>query len=253
MEHDKPQRRRQSAGAAPPVGFLQQVATYLVTNVTVGLLWIFFKVLNRTTVFGREHVGTERNTLLLSNHQSMIDSFLVGIFAFYPNSWLKPYLIPWNPAAEENFFKNRVQTWLAHAFRCIPIKEGRRDPLALRRMVELLPTGVMTLFPEGARSRTGRVREGRLGAGLVIRRARPKVIPVAIDGMQDLLPIGSSIPRIFKRIYISYGPPLDYSEFLDHPRRQEAAQGIVDKVMEAIRTQHDEIRRLRTGKGPDDA
>src|SRR5256886_11327968 len=82
------------------------VTSYVVTNVTVTLFWLVFFVFNRTVVIGRRNVGEERNTLLLSNHQSMLDSFLVGLAAFYPTSWLKPQLIPWNPAAAENFYKN---------------------------------------------------------------------------------------------------------------------------------------------------
>ncbi len=52
---------------------LWPVMSYLVTNVTVTLFWVLFFVLNRTTVIGRRNVGEERNTLLLSNHQSMLD------------------------------------------------------------------------------------------------------------------------------------------------------------------------------------
>src|SRR3989475_5526744 len=70
------------------------VTSYVVTNVTVTLFWLVFFVFNRTVVIGRRNVGEERNTLLLSNHQSMLDSFLVGLAAFYPTSWLKPQLIP---------------------------------------------------------------------------------------------------------------------------------------------------------------
>ena len=221
---------------------LRNFPSYVVTNVSVAFLWIFFHVLNRTTVRGREYVGEDPNTLLLSNHQSMIDSFPVGMAAYYPKSWLKPHLIPWNPAAAENFFRNPVMAWFARQYRCIPIKQGRRDLRALHRMVQVLPTGVMTFFPEGGRSRTGEVLPGRSGAGLVILRTRPKVIPVAIDGMQRVLPIGSAIPRIFKRIWISYGPPLDYSEFLERPRTRETAQEVVDKAMGEIRRLLAEIR-----------
>jgi 1-acyl-sn-glycerol-3-phosphate acyltransferase len=221
---------------------LRNLSTYLVTNLSVALLWVYFHVLNRTTVRGREHVGDEPNTLLLSNHQSMIDSFPVGMAAFFPRSLLKPHLIPWNPAAAENFFKNRVMAWFARQYRCIPIKQGRRDLRALHRMVEVLPTGVITFFPEGGRSRSGDVGPGRSGAGLVILRTHPKVIPVAIDGMQRVLPIGSLVPRIFKRIWISFGPPLDYSEFLERPRTRETAQELVDKAMEEIRKLLREIR-----------
>lgn len=229
---------------------LKPLTSYVLVNVTVLFFWIFFFVLNRTTVIGRKRVGEDRNTLLLSNHQSMIDSFLVGICAWYPKSWIKPYLIPWNPAAVENFFKHPVLVWLSYNYRCIPVRLGRRDPFALRQMIDVLPGGVMVLFPEGTRTRDGTVGGGRAGAGYVVLSTRPKLIPVAIDGMQDVLPIGSVIPRVFKRIYVSYGEPIDYSEFRDQPRNTETAQAIVDKAMDQVRALHAEIRRLRAGKQP---
>jgi 1-acyl-sn-glycerol-3-phosphate acyltransferase len=215
----------------------------LVTNVTVTLFWLYFFVLNRTTVIGRRDVGEEPNTLLLSNHQSMIDSFLVGLAAFYPRSLLKPRLLPWNPAAVENFYKNPLLSWLADNWKCIPVREGRRDLHALHRMAEVLPRSVMTLFPEGTRSRDGSVGPGQAGAGLVALSTRPRVIPVAIEGMNRVLPIGRVVPRIFKRICVSYGSSVDCSEFFGMPRTRETAQLLVDRVMQAIRVQHARILR----------
>lgn len=225
---------------------LWPVTSYVVTNVTVTFFWALFFVLNRTVVVGRRNVGSTRNTLLLSNHQSMLDSFLVGLAAFYPRSWLEPHLIPWNPAAAENFYKNPILAWLADNWKCIWVREGRRDLHALHRMMQVLPRGTMTLFPEGTRSRDGAVGPARPGPGLVILATRPRVIPVAIDGMQEVLPIGCYMPRIFKRIAVSYGPPVDYAEFLAMPRTRETAQALMDRVMEAIRVQHAELRRRRT-------
>jgi 1-acyl-sn-glycerol-3-phosphate acyltransferase len=211
------------------------VTAYLVTNVTVTVLWVLFFVLNRTSVRGREHVGEERNTLLLSNHQSMLDSFLVGLVAYYPRSWLKPRLIPWNPAAAENFYKTPILAWLADNWKCISVREGRRDLHALHRMIEALPRGTMTLFPEGTRTRDGSVGPGRAGPGLLILATRPRVIPVAIDGMNAVLPIGRYMPRIGKRITVVYGPPLDYSDLLHLPRTRETAQRVIDRAIDAIR------------------
>ncbi len=226
------------------------VTSYVFTNVSVSLLWIYFKVLNRTKVIGKENIGEYRNTLLLSNHQSMIDSFPVAMFAFYPKSWLKPHLIPWHLAAEENFFRNKILRWMSKHWRCIPVRQGRRDLNALNRMMEVLPGGVLTLFPEGTRSRSADVGKGRPGAGFVIMGTQPRVIPVAIDGMQDVLPIGSSWPRLFKRIYVSYGPPVDYSDLLEGDRSRETAQAIVDRSMDAIRGQLAQIRTARNGGDP---
>ncbi len=224
---------------------LWPVTSYVVTNVTVSLFWLVFFLFNRTVVIGRRNVGEQRNTLLLSNHQSMLDSFLVGLAAFYPRSWLKPHLIPWNPAAAENFYKNPLLAWLADNWKCIWVREGRRDLHALHRMIHLLPGGVMTLFPEGTRSRDGTVGPGRPGTGLLILATRPQVVPVAIDGMQAVLPIGRYLPRLFKRIYVSFGPPVDYAAFLAMPRTRETAQAVADRVMAAIRVQHAELRRRR--------
>ena len=225
------------------------VTSYVVTNVTVTLFWLIFFVFNRTVVIGRRNVGEERNTLLLSNHQSMLDSFLVGLAAFYPKSWLRPHLLPWNPAAAENFYKNPILAWLADNWKCIWVREGRHDLHALHRMIDVLPRGVMTLFPEGTRSREGSVGPGQPGAGLLILATRPRVIPVAIEGMQEVLPIGCSVPRLFKRIYVTYGPPVDVGEFLAMQRTRETAQAVIDRVMEAIRAQHGELRRQRTEGG----
>src|SRR5438874_8314215 len=241
---------RRQAQQAPRRGRLFHlfwpVTSYVVTNVTVTLFWLVFFVFNRTVVIGRRNVGQERNTLLLSNHQSMLDSFLVGLAAFYPASWLKPQLLPWNPAAAENFYKNPLLAWLADNWKCIWVRQGRRDLHALHRMIQVLPHGVMTLFPEGTRSRDGAVGPGRPGPGLLVLAARPRVIPVAIEGMQDVLPIGRYVPRVFKRICVSFGPPVDYAEFVTLPRTRETAQSLVDRIMEAIQIQHAELSRRRT-------
>lgn len=231
-----------------------RLLTYLVTNFSVAVFWVFFFVLNRTTVTGRANVGKNMNTVLMSNHQSMIDSFLVGLAVFFPRSLVRPSFMPWNPAAVENFYKTPILAWMARHWKCIPVQEGRRDLQALRRMIEVLPKGVMVLFPEGSRSRDGTVGPGRAGSGLLILSTRPRVIPVAIEGLNRVLPIGSSIPRIFQRVRVSYGPPVDYADLAGETRGRETAQAVVDRVMEAIRTQYETLRvqasRKRRGSTP---
>ena len=219
--------------------------SWVAVNISVTLMLPFWFILNRTIVTGRENIGSWPNTLLLSNHQSMIDSMPIGSAGFYPRSLIKPYLIPWHPAAYENFYKHPTLAWLSFHFRCIPVRPGRRDLKALVRMIDVLPYGTMCIFPEGTRSRTGKVRDGKPGPGLLILATEPRVVPVAIEGMQDVLPIGSSIPKIGKRIWIKFGEPVDYSEFIGRPRTRETAQEVVDKVMESIRALHEELRQQR--------
>jgi len=222
--------------------FLWPFTRYLITMITVTVGAVYLLVFNRFRVIGRRNVPDRPNTLLLSNHQSMLDSFAIGIGAYFPQGWWKPYLLPWNPAASENFYRTPILAWFVDQLKCIPVREGRRDLKALYRSMAALREATMILFPEGTRSRDGTVKRGRPGAGLMILGTEPTVIPVAIDGMRDVLPIGAMFLRPFKRITISYGEPFDYSAYVGRPRSKETAQELVDEIMDAIRRQLDEIR-----------
>ncbi|MDT8435381.1 MAG: lysophospholipid acyltransferase family protein [Gemmatimonadota bacterium] len=221
---------------------------WVLSNVTATLGAVLFFGLNRTEIIGRRNVPRSRNTLLLANHQSLIDSFLIGFGAFYGPSFFRPWLIPWNPAAEENFYKNPYQAWWSDQWKCIPVAPGRRDTRALYRMIRALKGGTMILFPEGTRSRSGKVGRGRPGAGLVALANRPCIVPVAIEGMRDVLPIGAAGPHLFKRVTIVYGRPVEYGDLVGDERSKEAAQAIVNRVMAVLRYQFDWIRRYRAGE-----
>jgi 1-acyl-sn-glycerol-3-phosphate acyltransferase len=218
---------------------------FSLVTATVGA--ILFFGLSRTEIIGRRNALRTRNVLLLSNHQSLIDSFLIGFSAYYGPAIYRPWLAPWNPAAEENFYKNAYQGWWSDQWKCIPVAPGRRDMRALYRMIRALRDGTMILFPEGTRTRNGEVGEGRPGAGLVALANRPHLIPVTVEGMNDVLPIGAAWPRPFQRVTILFGPAIDYSHLAGEERSKKSAQSIVDLVMSLIRYQHDWIRRYRKG------
>ena len=224
---------------------LWPVTQYFITSLSVTLSYIYFRLLNNTTVIGKGNVPRRPNTLLLSNHQTMIDSFLVGLCAYYPVLLIRPSLMPWNPAAEENFYKHAILAWFADNWKCIPIRKGRKDFKAILNVAEGLRTSPVTFFPEGTRSRTGEIGRGRAGTGFLVMETWPAVVPVCIDGMDKVLPIGSSFPRFFKRIYISFGRPLDLSEFKGRKTDKETAQEVIDKVMEAIRALKIEIQKMK--------
>lgn len=225
--------------------FYWPLTHYLVTNLCVTIGFIYFRILNRTTVIGKKNVPNTPNTLLLSNHQTMIDSFLVGLCEFYPQSLIYPALIPWNPAAAENFYRTPVLAWLADNWKCIRVKIGRRDSTVLYKMKRALSCSPLTLFPEGTRSRNGEIGKGRGGAGLVILENSPTVIPVCIDGVHKILPIGAKFPRFFKRIYVYYGRPVDLSEFAHREKNKETAQAVIDKVIDEIKALQKEIQERK--------
>jgi 1-acyl-sn-glycerol-3-phosphate acyltransferase len=226
------------------------ITTWIITNIILApVVILFLWVLNRTRVYGRSRVPHEPNTLLLSNHQSMIDSFLIGYAAFFPYDMIKTYLVPWNPAAQENFFRNGFFSWVSHHLKCIPVRPGRRDLKAITRSVHALRDSTMILFPSGTRSRDGSIGRGRPGAGLVILGTGPNVIPVTIEGMDQVLPIGARFPRLGKKVAIYFGRPINYADLENRERSREAAQEIVDRVMGRVSFQRRVLKRLEGGAG----
>lgn len=223
--------------------------SWFFAQLSVPFILLVFFVLNRTVIYGRSRVPRETNTLFLSNHQSMIDSFLITFGAVFPWELVRPSLLPWHPAAQENFFKNAFFAWLFTQLKCIPVRPGRRDLRAIHRSIRALRGGTMILFPEGTRTRDGSIGRGRAGAGLVALGTGANVVPVTLVGMDEVLPIGARWPRMGKRVSVYFGRPVPYGDLADGPRSREAAQAIVDRVMDRIRFQRRVVRRLEGRAG----
>ncbi len=230
----KPPGARFIPERGPVFRFFWPLTSYFVTNIAAAAAKFFFLVPNRTIVIGRENVPEEPNTVLLPNHQSMIDGLLIGAFVFFPRSLIRPGLRPWLPAAYENFFKNPIIGWFAANIRCIPVRPGRKDFGAMKRMQAVLKDGRMIVFPEGTRSRDGGLLPPRTGIGFVMLKNRARAIPVCMDGMDRILPVGHFWPRIFDTVYLYVGKPVDLSEFFDKPIDRKTAQAAIEKAFSHV-------------------
>ena len=209
------------------------LTAFLVTNVCAVIAWVYFFVLNRVQIVRPYRGGYRPNLIFVCNHQAPLDSFLVGLAAFFPHLLFHSRLHPWNFAASEHFFRNRAITWLSNHLRCIAVRSGG-DAGALRAMCRVLPSGVTVLFPEGRRSPSGIIGRGLPGAGFLACQTGARIIPVAIDGLLAAMPYHAPWPRIGKRISIAFGEPVSYDDLLTSGTTREVAQAIVDRSMAAV-------------------
>ncbi|MBU1219831.1 1-acyl-sn-glycerol-3-phosphate acyltransferase [Myxococcota bacterium] len=215
--------------------FFTFILSYFFLFTVSFISWIFFFLLNRTVIVGKENLRAEKNTLFLSNHQSMIDSFLIGTVISFPALFLRPTLIPWHPAAKENFFRNPIQSFFSRMWKCIAVRRGQHDFEALENMKNALTASTMLIYPEGSRSRSGEVGTGRPGTGKLIHDTGARCIPIYIEGMNDVLPIGRSFPRFFRKITVRIGHPVEFDNLLKEPSCKETSEKIIEKVMVEIR------------------
>ncbi len=174
----------------------------------VRLLWGF-------TTEGGERVPAKGPVLLAPNHISGWDPLLVGLGCPRETHFL----------AKEELFENPLLAWLIRAYNAIPVRRGASDRRALRRAVSVLRGGgAMLMFPEGTRSRDGRLREGRPGAAWVAATAGAMVVPVWVTGARDLK--GAFLRR--RRLLVRFGAPIAPPEDGDYRALSEA-------IMSAIR------------------
>jgi 1-acyl-sn-glycerol-3-phosphate acyltransferase len=247
---DAPTGERVGASMTTKVGLGFGVA---LGAVAVGS-FVLYRMMNRTHVGGLENIpATHENVLYCLNHNSMLDNFAFETMVYLPKVFFAPEYLPVNLADRKNFFgdpssrrlKDRVLSLLGKHFfshlRAYPVDRKRGDLEQVDTWIELLKQNIVVVFPEGTRSRTGEIGEGKPGIGKLIYEARPTVIPVRMSGSGDVLPVGSVIPRALQRVDIVIGKPLDLGEYLDGPRPQERAgevrlyRDIASRVVEAIR------------------
>jgi hypothetical protein len=112
--------------------------------------------------FARIRGQVDGPLLLCANHLTLVDSFLVNVVLVSP--WrmiVQPRLFAWNVPEMTNFAASRAQALFTYIAKCIPIARGgtrEHTALVLKRVMHLLSRGELALiFPEGGRSRSGRV------------------------------------------------------------------------------------------------
>jgi 1-acyl-sn-glycerol-3-phosphate acyltransferase len=237
---------RATRHAARPRSLAWRVTSHALIALGSSLAWMCLFVLNRTKVRRGERVPLPSgNVLIVSNHQSTIDTFLVGFAAYHPRIWLEPRYLPWSLAAAEVYFRTPVTTWLADHLRCLPVRRDRRDPAALRHILRVLRDGTAIYFPEGRRSRTGEIGEASAAAGWIALLTGARVIPVAIDGMNDVVRFERFGLRFLRRVGVSVGPELDLSAYRGRTPSRETAREVTDLMMAAIARELVQARALR--------
>ncbi len=181
---------------------------------------------------GIEHIPRQGGVVFVSNHISAFDTILL------PYTILATHraTIVWAPAKAELFGSRWMSAFLT-PLGVFPVRRGQHDRWAMRRMIHHMRTDTMMLFPEGTRSRDGRLQEGNRTVGKLIYAAQPVVIPTAIVGTDRIL---AHLKRPFRGrapVSIRYGPPLDVQGYYTQPDSKATSVAIVEEVMQAIASQ----------------
>lgn len=177
-----------------------------------GLVATVFTPLYRVKVVGKENIPKEGGVLICSNHIHNFDPPIVGISCPRPIRFM----------AKEEIFRVPIFGKVIKNLNAFPVKRGMSDREALRTGLKVLKNGeVLGLFPEGTRSKTGKLGKGLAGAGFFALRTDAAVVPCAIVGEY----------KPFKQIKVFYGKPLNMDELR---KNKVSAEETTDFIMNEI-------------------
>lgn len=190
-----------------------------------------FFLLFRPHITGRENVPLTGPVILASNHLSFIDSIAIPLSAPRRVAYL---------AKAEYFTGTGFGGWLTRtlftALGAQPVEREthRAAQAALDTALGVLRSGTaFGLYPEGTRSKDGRLARGKTGVAWLALTADCPVVPVAVAGTEKAQPVGARWPRPH-RISITFGMPLTFPEQRGKAGRGPARRVVTDRIMVAI-------------------
>jgi 1-acyl-sn-glycerol-3-phosphate acyltransferase len=191
------------------------------------LFWLLF----RPHITGREHVPLTGPVILASNHLSFIDSIAIPTVAPRKVSYL---------AKAEYFTGTGITGWfnrtLFSALGALPVEReaSRAAQAALDTALAVLQDGgAFGIYPEGTRSRDGKLARGKTGVAWLALTAGCPVVPVAVAGTDKVQPVGATWPRL-ARISVTFGEPLTFAEFAGQAAKGKPRREVTDRIMHAI-------------------
>lgn len=187
-------------------------------------LFIIARFFFRFEVIGEENIPKEGGIIIASNHISYLDIPFLGCGINRKADFI----------GKSELFKNRIVGWVFKKLGAFPIKRGKIDRGAISEAVLRLRKGrVIVIYPEGTRSKDGRLSEPKAGIGMVIARSGAKVIPAFILGTDLVLPKGARWIR-FNPVKLYLGRPLDFSCLINIKKGRELYREISEEIMRGI-------------------
>lgn len=183
------------------------------------IVWVLIHILWRIEVIGLDKVPRDRAIVLAPNHISDFDPvFVLGMILDFSR-----YRI----LAKKELFKNPFIGWFLGCLGAVPIDRGKGDTETIDRVIAECKQGTKVLvFPEGTRSKDGRLGKLKSGAFVIAAKAGADILPCRI-----IYDTPDARMHLFCRIRICFGELIPAGEAKPDDPRHEVRQ------LRALRTQ----------------
>lgn len=190
-------------------------------------LQLLFVIWFRYRAAGKEHLPKDSGALLLMNHQSFLDPVIVGL----------PLQRPVSFVARHTLFSNPIIGWILKKTYVMPLNRSAAGTESFRMSLDRMKDGFLVgVFPEGTRSKDGKVAPPKPGFIALARRSNVPVIPVGIAGSHKAMPPGKRLIHP-ARLGVYFGEPLQpelVQELSKKNREQEFLQYVHEEMQKVV-------------------
>lgn len=190
----------------------------------------YLRLYHRLVIHGSEHLPQRPPFVLIGNHTSHLDAItLASTLPWRLRSAAFPI------AAGDVFFETPVASiFSAMMLNALPMWRKRCGSHAMQELRDRLlgDPAIYILFPEGTRSRDGKMGAFKPGLGMLVAGAAVPVVPCHLDGAFAACPPSGGIPRP-GRLTLRIGRPLIFTEA---PNQREGWRTVAEQAELAVRT-----------------
>lgn len=190
---------------------------------------VFSLVWFRAGTEGVGNIPADKQVVFAPNHASFLDPFVLA--ALIPYNVLRQTQVA---GLADAAFANSFTTFFARLARAFPVDPLRKPGTGLAYGSEVLKRNRSLIwFPEGARSRTGRLGAFLPGLGMILVKRPCLVVPVYIAGTRSAMPPGSLLIRP-KKITVYFGEPVSSEELRKEGEGEDPHQCIMDALKQRV-------------------
>ncbi len=181
-----------------------------------GAIFAYCKVVYRAKIMGTENIPKDGSVIFCGNHRSFLDPPLIEVTCKRDDTRF---------LAKKELAKNKFMAFLGNVFDAILVNRDEKDVTVVKESLRTLKQGnCIAIFPEGTRNGLEKGEKVKDGASYFALNSDAKVIPVGIKGGE----------KPFKKAYITYGKPIDFSEYKATRKEKDTMDKVTDEIMNSI-------------------
>lgn len=200
------------------------------------LVWLYMHIAYNLRYNGRKNIPKGTTVIYASNHRSYVDPPLIAAGAKGKYAFM----------AKEELFRKKLFARLIRSLGAFPVSRGKGDTSTIDTAVEKLNNGkCLMIFPEGTRSKDGKVGKGHTGVALIAARSGKPIVPVGIVYGEKL--------RFRTKLTVKFGEPImpeDHAEICDSPNPRQLVK-LKNRCMEQIRLLVEGKPEVRISENPE--